>query len=465
MPRDAFDPVRRFIEKRVAAGRVMSVAAGAALGGEVRWLEGFGWADRDREITAAPDVAYPLASISKPMTATGVMALADAGRLNLDASVNSLVDGMNLRSLAGDADAATLRHLASHMGGFAEQFSVVYDGMDVPGMEMLVERHGFLLQPPGERHAYSNLGFGILAHLSAQAAGMPWPAFMRERIFAPLGMEETTADAAEAQRGRCAQTYVPDGAGELIPTTPYVIDTPGAGGVWSSARDLLRFGMMHARGGELSGARILRQETAAAMRVKAADVDGDEDYALGWRVGQRGGKSYFMHDGGMPGVNSQLMIFPEEEAVIVVLANSDSYGVTRSLRDRIAGVLLGEPLGPPRTRTSSKPAALDIGAVAGCWEGTLLHPHQPIRLRLEVGEGPEVRMRLGKRLQQRWQNPELGSGLTGGIECDFLTQPSYHGEVYLRFWLTPRDGRLVGAASALVNNYGVYPYAVSLEPA
>src|SRR5579862_6794215 len=105
---------------------IPSVAVGVALGNTILWEEGFGWADREKLIQATPHTLYSLASISKPITATGLMVLCERGLLHLDHPVNDYLGDDGLHAWVGSVDAATVRLVANHTSGLPLHYHFFY---------------------------------------------------------------------------------------------------------------------------------------------------------------------------------------------------------------------------------------------------------------------------------------------------------------------------------------------------
>src|SRR6476646_5398377 len=98
---DQFDSVRDFIRRQLVETGAPSIAVAVARDGKILWEEGFGWADREKRIAASEHTLYSLASISKPITATGLMTLVQAGKVDLDRPVNDYLGDARLRARVG----------------------------------------------------------------------------------------------------------------------------------------------------------------------------------------------------------------------------------------------------------------------------------------------------------------------------------------------------------------------------
>ena len=112
---EPFDELRRWIQLELKREGIPSLTVAVARDGRILWEEGFGLADRERKIPATPHTRYSLASVSKPVTATGLMVLVEQGRVDLDRPVNAYLGSPALRIRVGRSDAATVRRVAVHL--------------------------------------------------------------------------------------------------------------------------------------------------------------------------------------------------------------------------------------------------------------------------------------------------------------------------------------------------------------
>ena len=195
-----FRKARDRIILAVREGLFPSVAVGVATGGEIAWQEGFGWADRERRASATSNTIYSLASVTKPLTATGIMVLAQRGLVDLDRPINDYLGEAKVKAWVGSDRQATVRRVANHSSGLPVHYHIFY-GQSPPPMEETIRRYGNLVAAPGERYQYSNLGYGLLGHVISRVSGRDYADFMNAEVFRPLGMSRTSVgiDAERAQ--------------------------------------------------------------------------------------------------------------------------------------------------------------------------------------------------------------------------------------------------------------------------
>jgi CubicO group peptidase (beta-lactamase class C family) len=371
---DPLAEVRAEIPELLEAYDLPSIAVAVAIRGEIVWEEGFGWADREARIPATELTAYSLASISKPITATALMTLVEAGRIDLDAPIDQYLGDAKLNGRAFDASRATVRRVASHTAGLPLHYQFFYEDEPYrrPPMNETIRRYANLVTAPGERYQYSNLGFGLLDYVISRVSGQSYPDFMRERVFEPLGMTHSAVGLPPDLEPFAAVRYATDGS----PIPFYDFDHPGGSAVWSSAHDLVRFGMFHLKDHLTDQAPILEDASIDAAHHPVADSGVGSTYGLGWstRTWESGFRTY-SHTGGMGGVRTSLNIIPDRDIAVVVLLNSSS-PVMGYLTDRIlASLAPGEipmPDRPPRDEASDEeddPPFRAPDSLTGVWIG------------------------------------------------------------------------------------------------
>jgi CubicO group peptidase (beta-lactamase class C family) len=323
--------VARAIQQLVDAQELPSVAVAVAKNGRIMWEAAFGWADREHQIPATLHTPYSLASISKPFTATAVMKLVEGRHLALDRQANDYLG--NARISGRDASKATLRRLLSHTAGLPPYFRPFF-ARHAPPVEELIGRDALLSSPPGRRHVYSNLGYGILEHIVARIAGVAYEDYMRREIFAPLRLE--SASVLLAASPNAAVRY--DTRNQPLPF--YDLGHRGASSIVASAHDLVRFGMFHLKQQSDDTAPILMRQSIDEMQRIQTPRTGTAGYGLGWRISEEhAGFRQVGHTGGMPGVTTVLSLFPTQRVVIVVLANRQSEAVVRLAEELAAAVM------------------------------------------------------------------------------------------------------------------------------
>lgn len=385
---DQFDSARVRIRNVMTAHNIPSVTVAVAYQGKIVWEEGFGWADVGKRIPATPHTQYALASISKPITATALMMLVERGAIDLDRPIDDYLGPQKITARIGQASAATVRRVASHTSGLPLHARFFYEDEtgNAPPLDETIRRYAVLVTPPGEAFVYSNLGYGLLERAIEHASGKTYAEFVRNELFVPLGLNEAAANLAPDEGKRMATPYWGD---HVVPWNDS--DHQGSGAAFMSAHDLVRFGMFHLHG-KLDGQQrsVVQHSTLISMRDAALLNDGSSaGYGIGWFVGEQHGLRYFGHNGGRAGAATVLAIYPDQQAVIVVLGNGISrIGAVHFLEGDIMHALLPETI---RQDHGFKPQPEWVGR----WQGRVRTYSGDIPVELEFKQNGSVFARIG----------------------------------------------------------------------
>jgi CubicO group peptidase (beta-lactamase class C family) len=410
---DDFDKVRTLIKEQLAETRTASIAVAAVRDGKIVWEEGFGWADVDNRVAADAHTRYSLASVSKAVTATGLMVLVRKGKVDLDRPINDYLGESKVTARAGSANNATVRRVANHTAGLPVHHQFFYDNEPdkPPAMDDTITRYAYLTIPPGERFLYSNLGYGILGHVIARASGQEFGTFLRAEVFEPLGLDDMSLgvrphDKTEARR------Y--DEAQKLLPRM--TSDHPGASDVFGSAHDLARFALFHLKAHLKDQRAILSDEQIDELQ------SGKPWQGMGYLIEETtGGYRLICYPGGMPGVRADVILAPAKRVAVVVLSNSRSRAVN------IVSKAMLSVLIPDLGGRASKPAPgdkVDIKTLTGTWVGTVHTYQAEIPFRLVVTDSGEARATLGKEPECPVTNGRIDPEgfLTGQLRGDLGTE-------------------------------------------
>lgn len=252
-----------------------------------------GFADVDANRSARVDDLYWVASLTKPITAVAAMVLAEEGKLSIDDPLAKHLPEFDLmwrvESQSDDRvvlerphTTVTLRHLLTHTSGLAD-VPVPREGTPLAQWVSESARQP-LAHEPGTKWAYSNTGINALGRVVEVVSGKPFETFVAERIFAPLGMKDTTFHPAGEQLARVAKSYAIDSDKRVFtpiqhPLINGAVDSPRrtvapAGGLYSTADDMCRFYQMMLRGGEYDGKRLLRESSVRELtRTQTGELE------------------------------------------------------------------------------------------------------------------------------------------------------------------------------------------------
>jgi len=317
-PRISFAELARSATQKgdaMAAGKGFSGNLLVARQGEVVFAHSWGLADRSTKTAVDLDTRFRIASMYKMFTAVATLQLVDAGMLSLDKTVGAYLPGY---PNADVADKVTLRELLAHTGGTGEVFTQEFfdqrEALREHADYLKVFGHRAPEFEPGSQDGYSNYGFILLGAIIEKTSGKSYYDYVREKIFAPAGMQNTDALPEADIKGQLSVGYT-HGEHGLEPNTdtlPY--RGTAAGGGYSTAGDLLKFATALQDGRLLS---MKRYEEA----IRPQNLG--HWYGYGFMVGGTGSTRWFGHEGGAPGMNGRLYVYPELGYVVVSLANVD----------------------------------------------------------------------------------------------------------------------------------------------
>jgi CubicO group peptidase (beta-lactamase class C family) len=273
--KDPLEPACARLQQAVTAGEVAAAVLHVEKG-QQRFVQAFG--------SARAETVFLLASITKPMTAAGIMALCEQGRLHLDDPVHR-----HLPAFAGpDRAGVTIRHLLNHTSGLPDQ---------LPDNLQLRRRHAPIADfvagavraplrfPPGTDVAYQSMGYLLAGTIAEQIAHLPFRDHLRRVLFEPLGMTRASLGLGGRkleETARC-QTADDPGGWNTVYWRDFGSPWGGAHGTSNDVIKLLRFFLHPER---TKG--CLRPETARAMLTQTTPANRRDRYGLGWRLGLAG---------------------------------------------------------------------------------------------------------------------------------------------------------------------------------
>ena len=346
--------------------------------GEPVWIEGFGTGVTGAAVTG--ETLFSIQSTTKSMTAVAVLLAVQDGLLDLDAPISDYLPDFKVNSRFEDRpqDRMSLRLLLANRAGFTHEAPV---GNNYEPASSGFEAHvrsisdTWLRFPVGERYRYSNLGYDLAGYVLEKVTGRSYSRWLEQRLFAPLGMNRSTADPLR---------YTPEsdrasGQHRGYSATPLITPLIASGGVWTSARDMAAYAAFHlSRGGA-----VLRPELWRCMH--AFEYGGD--YGLGvMRTERLYGSTpvrILHHRGGGFGFGCNLVYCPEAGIGWAAMFNRPAlagYEFGAGLLDRLMTSRMGPRAArlPERALAPISPAAAFRHAIVGRYVGR--------NVRIEISE-------------------------------------------------------------------------------
>lgn len=328
--------------------------------GEVAFTGAYGQAVIETGTANTPTTAFHVASVSKQFTAFAIQLLATDGRLSLDDDVRKYVPELH------DFGAPiTVRHLLHHTSGLRDQWELLVmrgrrheDTISQQDVLTALFAQRELNFTPGERFAYSNSNYSLLALVVERVSGQTFADFMAERVFQPLGMTDTWI-SADHHRIRAGQAGPYASAAEGFERRYLPYSSYGATGVRTTAADMARW-MIQMDRGTVGGAKV----RSAMAEAGALDDGSPTPYAAGLIPGVYRGMRTLEHAGIDPGYAAHLLTLPDAHLGVAVMCNVETNGLRETAR-RVADLYLGEA---PAPETSWRPGeGLPIAAFAGSY--------------------------------------------------------------------------------------------------
>jgi len=274
----------------------------------------YGQSNLEDRAASTPDTNYRLASITKQFTAAAILLLVEDQKLSLDDRVKKW-----LPSLPSAADQVTIQQLLIHTSGIVDYEDVMASGTTAQLHDSdvlhLLESQDTTYFSPGTSYRYSNSGYALLALVVERVSGKSFAAFLRERIFIPVGMSHTVAheEGVSTVANRAYGYALKDGkwTRKDQSLTSAVL---GDGGIYSSIDDLARWDAA------LYDSRLLSDESRRLAFTPHTDTDRDDvKYGLGWRIT---GESLW-HSGETSGFRNVIVRYPGRRLTVVILTNRD----------------------------------------------------------------------------------------------------------------------------------------------
>ncbi|MET0981094.1 MAG: serine hydrolase [Telluria sp.] len=300
----------------------------------------YGMADTAARKPMSPDMVLRLGSITKQFTATAILMLAEEGKLALGDDITRFFPDYPSRGRK-----ITVEHLLTHTSGIVSYTDKPgYVGGMAKDMSVAAMIDGFKNDPlqfePGTSYRYNNSGYFLLGAIIEKVSGQPYAKFVEQRIFVPLGMNDTAYEGHE--RGKAPRALGHSRNGEsygrsapLSMTQPYA-----AGSLVSTVDDLARWDAA------ISGGKLLKaaswQRAFTPYQLASGKPTG---YGYGWEMGKLQGAPTVAHSGGINGFLTYALRLPEQKVFVAVLSNADGGLVSPSVvANRAAALAIGKPL-------------------------------------------------------------------------------------------------------------------------
>jgi CubicO group peptidase (beta-lactamase class C family) len=291
--------------------------------GAASFVRSYGLANLETRVPCRPETNFRLASLTKAFTAVAIMILTENGALSFDDKLPCFFPGF-----PPCGKEITIRHLLTHTSGLLDYEELIPSSVTAQLRDRdvldILGRQNKAYFPPGATFRYSNGGYALLALIVEVVSSRTFAAFLRERIFLPLGMNGTSAYEA-------GQSEVPNRAlgyskrGSVFEQTDQSLTSAvlGDGGIYSSIFDMFRWDQALYTEKLVSRSMLQKAFTAQSS---TSDMPGS-GYGFGWYVDRRDGEEHIWHYGSTCGFSSSFHRFPKRKRSIIILANRSEAGL------------------------------------------------------------------------------------------------------------------------------------------
>jgi CubicO group peptidase (beta-lactamase class C family) len=321
---------------RVMKAQQMPGLSVAVSYGDFHWERGFGFSDLENDVPATADTSYRMGSVSKPMTAIAILELWEEGKIDLDAEVQTYVPWFPRK-----AQPITIRQLLAHQGGISHYRDYMTEGRirEPKTTREAVEifANWDLVAEPGTKTVYSSYGYNLLGAVIEGASGQPYGAFLRERVWTPLGMTRTMMDDPRAIIPHRAAGYTLEKGRLLRSEYVDVSSRFGGGGLRSTVGDMLRMveGLAHGY--------VLKPETRELAWSMQPTRDGRwTRFGLGFGLYARDGRYVVAHSGAQQETRTSVSIIPSAKFAVALASNFEDADLD-PFEDKLIELFLGDP--------------------------------------------------------------------------------------------------------------------------
>jgi D-alanyl-D-alanine carboxypeptidase len=305
------DPTDDYVNAQLDAFDLPGMSLVVAKNGTIVKAGGYGLADRERQVAPTPDTVYKIGSVSKQFIATGIMLLVQEKQIRLDDRISKYLD-----KTPSSWSPITIRHLLTHTAGLVRESPAFTPFKNLSDADLIRAVHPIPLRfAPGGKWEYSNTGYVALAEIIRSVTRQPWTEFLRQRIFAPAGMNVTLPTNTSAAVPTRAVGYT--GRNNERKADEWVA-LRASGAFLSSVLDLAKWDAL------LNTDKILTDATKREMWARVRLSDGSSDpYGLGWHVDTGNGRRRVWHGGGLPGFTSHFVRYLDDGLTVIALSNGD----------------------------------------------------------------------------------------------------------------------------------------------
>ena len=352
--------IDEFVSAEMMRQRTPGVAIAVVKDGKPMLVKGYGFANIEHQILVKPETIFQSGSVGKQFTSMAVMLLVEEGKIGLDDKLTKYIP-----DVPTTWSGITVRHLLTHtsgLGDYPQTFDLQRDGSEHEIFKKLQAVPP--ASSPGQRWAYSNVGYVTLGVLIRKVSGQFYGDFLAQRVFKPLGM--TTArviSEADIVNNRAAGYELVKGEIKNQTWVAPSLNTTADGALYLTVLDMIRWDEA------LSNAKLLKKETYDQMWSPVKLNNGTtHPYGFGWALGDVNGKKLIEHSGAWQGFKAHIARYPDNKLTVIVLANlaqTNQSTIAHGVAEIVQPELKPKPIADPDPAFTLQTKAFLEAVIAG----------------------------------------------------------------------------------------------------
>jgi CubicO group peptidase (beta-lactamase class C family)/predicted MFS family arabinose efflux permease len=370
-----YGPIERFVRREMQVQRIPGLALGIVRGDRIVYVRGFGKAD-DSGRPVTPRTPFIIGSLAKSFTATAIMQLVEAGKVDLDAPVQRYLPWFRV----ADEDASraiTVRNLLNQTSGLSTKTGRSFQGngdTSNGALETAVRKLSAvqLTAPVGQKHQYSTINYSVLGLIVQAVSGRSYESYVRAEILDRLQMQSSFTSEAAAEQHGLATGYRYWFGRPRAAELPYNRGLIPAGYLISSAADMAHYLVAQLNGGRYHDTSVLSAAGVAELHRPAVPTPkSGTSYGMGWFVGPVNGIPAIHHQGETFNYHANAVLVPKSRTGVIVLMNAENSldlftaGRMGTIADGVTSLLEGrEPAPRPSNLFSFVAYAVLLGLLA-----------------------------------------------------------------------------------------------------
>jgi CubicO group peptidase (beta-lactamase class C family) len=349
------ETVEQYLENAVQQWHIPGLAVAIVKGDQVFYSKGFGRSDDRHQITA--DTPFIIGSLSKSLTATAVLQLVEAGKIDLQASVQQYLPWFHLNST--DSNSIKIADLLHHTSGLSIQTDMEFLDLSIDSSPDTLKNYVRRLtlakpkSPAGYEFNYANANYAILGLVIQQVAKMPYEKYIESHIFQPLEMHHSFTSQSQA-----LHSLPPLSTGHrfwldqpVATTLPFDQQNLPAGYLISSAQDIAHYLIMQLNNGRYQDKTLISPTSLEQLHKPAVLAWGSATYAMGWVNDQVNDLSIDYHGGELANFSANATLIPSQRWGIVILTNVFPGLIGDPIRKLYVGIInILQGSNPPQLR-------------------------------------------------------------------------------------------------------------------